>query len=181
MSTHRNALGNAVLLLALTACGGGGPAPSAEPTAVEPAKPAELAPAPPPPPAAVVTAKPGPDGVVHLEGSDQMKFNATRIEAPAGKIKLEMKNAGVLPKEAMGHNLVILKPGTDAMAFAVQQIAAKATDYVVPGAAEVIAHTKVLGPGESETIEVELTAGTYVYLCTVPGHVGLMNGQLVVQ
>ena len=89
---------------------------------------------------------------------------------------------GALPKEAMGHNLTVLKPGTDAVAFALKGVTAKATDYVAPEVADqVLAHTKVLGPGESETIEVELTAGTYPFVCTFPGHAAIMNGQLVVQ
>jgi azurin len=182
--THRISsgiwLGFALCTLAL-GCGGGGSSPPApEPSAAEPAKPAEPAPPPPPAPAPVV-AKPDAGGVVHLQANDQMRFDATRIEAPAGKIKIELKNAGVLPKEAMGHNLVILKPGTDPMAFAVATAGAKATDYVPPGAAEVLASTKLLGPGETAMVELELVAGTYPFVCTFPGHVGLMNGQLVVQ
>ena len=185
ITTHRTLLGIALSFLGLACGGGGSPATPSEPApaALEPAKPAEApAVAPTPPPVAeVVVAKPDAGGVIHMQGSDQMKFNATRMEAPAGKLKIEMKNAGTLPKEAMGHNLVILKPGSDAMAFALKSVAAKATDYVLPGSPEVLAHTKVLGPGESEILELELTAGTYVFLCTFPGHVGLMNGQLVVQ
>jgi azurin len=184
--THRISIGTwlgiAPLLLAL-GCGGGGSSPpaSTEP-APAPAKPAEpTPPPPPPPPPAPVVAKPDASGVVHLQANDQMRFDATRIEAPAGKIKIELKNVGALPKEAMGHNLVILKPGTDPMAFAVATAGAKATEYVPPGAAEVLAHTKLLGPGESATVELELAAGTYPFVCTFPGHVGLMNGQLVVQ
>jgi azurin len=178
---HGHSPGIALSLLALCACGGGESSPpTPAPAALE--KPAEAAPAAPtPPPAQAVVAKPEADGVTRLQGNDQMRFSATRIEAPAGKIKIELKNVGALPKEAMGHNLVILKPGSDPMAFALKGVAAKATDYVIPGSPELIAQTKLLGPGESDTLELELSAGTYVFLCTFPGHVGLMNGQLVVQ
>jgi azurin len=144
--------------------------PQAQPTA------APATPTPPPAP----PAKPDADGIVHLTSNDQMRFSTTRIEAPAGKIKIELKNAGALPKEVMGHNLTVLKAGSDPVAFAAKAMPAKATDYIPADKPEVIAHTKLLGPGESETIEVELTAGTYPFLCTFPGHVGLMNGQLVV-
>ncbi|HMI90817.1 MAG TPA: plastocyanin/azurin family copper-binding protein, partial [Polyangiales bacterium] len=137
---------------------------------------APAAPTPPPAP----PAKPDADGIVHLTSSDQMRYSTTRIEAPAGKIKIELKNAGALPKEVMGHNLTVLKPGSDPMAFAAKAMPAKATDYIPADKPEVLAHTKLLGPGESEIIELELTAGTYPFLCTFPGHVGLMSGQLVV-
>lgn len=189
-STDRNLV--LVLVLGITlcslalACGGSGSTPPAPaepapaPAALEPAKPAEAAPTL-PPTGEVITAKPDEGGVIRLQGTDQMRYSATRLEAPAGKVTIELKNVGLLPKEAMGHNLVILKPGTDVMAFAMKAIAAKATEYVPAGAAEVLAHSKLLGPGESATVEVELAAGTYPFVCTFPGHVGLMNGQLVVQ
>lgn len=164
-------------------CDGSGAAPATPlPGATQTAKP-PAPPAPPPPPAPPVVAKPDEQGIVRITANDQMRYSATRIEVPVGqKIKIELKNVGVLPKEAMGHNLTVLKPGTDAMAFAIKGVAAKATDYIAPEVADqVVARTGVLGPGESQVLEFELPAGTYPYLCTFPGHVGLMNGQLVVQ
>ena len=113
-----------------------------------------------------------------------MRFNAARIEVKAGKVAIELKNIGTLPKVAMGHNFIVLKPGSDAMAFAAAAIPEKATDYVPtqgPHKDAILGHTKLLGPGESEKLELELTAGTYPFLCSFPGHVALMNGQLVVQ
>jgi len=171
-------------------CGGDKTDAPAEQPAAPPAAPSEpaapaaqpAAPAPAAPPAATVT--PDEAGVVHITGNDQMRYSAGRIEVKAGqKIKIELKNVGTLPKEAMGHNLTVLKPGTDHMAFAMKAVAAKATDYMPPDAADqVIAHTKLLGPGESDTIEFNAPPpGTYPFVCTFPGHAPLMNGQLVVQ
>lgn len=113
-----------------------------------------------------------------------MRFSAGRISVKAGAtIIIELKNAGTLAKEAMGHNLVVLKSGTDPMAFAMKAVSAKATDYMpADGADQVIAHTKVLGPGESDTIKFAAPApGTYPFVCTFPGHAAIMNGQLVVE
>ncbi len=131
-----------------------------------------------------VIATPDPEGVVRLTSNDQMRFSATRIEVKAGdKIKIELRNVGALPKEAMGHNLIVLKPGTDTSAFAAKAMTAKATDYAPADAADqMLGHTKLLGPGEAAVLELEpLAAGTYPFLCTFPGHVALMNGVLVVQ
>jgi azurin len=169
---------------AAAGCGGDKPAPAPEPAPnAEPS--AAPTPAPAPAPAAQPAAPAVPDaqGVVHITGSDQMRFSTNRIEVKAGeKIKIELKNAGALPKEVMGHNLIVLKPGSDVNAFAAKAISAKATDYIPAGAPEVLGHTKLLGPGESATLELDaLAAGTYPFLCSFPGHVGLMNGQLVVQ
>lgn len=164
-------------------CGGekSTPPPSPPPPAA-PAAP--TTPAAQPAPAAPVTVTADETGVVHLTAADQMRYSAGRINAKAGQpITIELKNIGTLPKEAMGHNLLVLKPGTDPMAFAMKAVAAKASDYVPSEAADqVIAHTKVLGPGESDTIKIAtLAPGTYPFVCTFPGHAPIMNGQLIVE
>jgi azurin len=126
---------------------------------------------------------PDAEGVVRLTGSDQMRFNAARIEVKAGeKVRIELKNVGTLPKDAMGHNLVVLKQGIDPMAFAMKGVGAKDNGYMPPDSqAQVIAHTKLLGPGEAETIEFDApAAGSYPFVCTFPGHAALMKGELVV-
>lgn len=169
-------------------CGGDKSAPPSPPPAApapqpstQPAQPATEAPA---APAAPVTVAPDESGVVHVTASDQMRFSAGKITVKAGQpIAIELKNIGALPKEAMGHNLVVLKPGNDPTAFAMKAVAAKATDYVPAEAQDqIIAHTKLLGPSESDTIKIEsLAAGTYPFVCTFPGHAAIMNGQLVVE
>jgi azurin len=181
----------ALLVAALAACGGGDkappppvpadPAPAPAPAPAQPGAPA--APAAQPAAVALPPATPDAQGVVHLTGNDQMRFSTNRIEVKAGaKIKIELKNAGALPKDVMGHNLIVLKPGSDVNAFAARGITLKASDYIPPNAPEVIAHTRLLGPGESQVLEFDVPGpGTYPFLCSFPGHVGLMNGQLVVQ
>jgi azurin len=161
-------------------------APPPSPPPAAPAAPAAPAPAeqPAPAPAAAPTVTPDEAGVVHVTSTDQMRFSAGRISTKAGQtITIELKNAGTLAKEAMGHNLVVLKPGIDPMAFAMKAVSAKATDYIPADAADqVIAHTKLLGPGESDTIKFAAPApGTYPFVCTFPGHAAIMNGQLVVE
>ena len=123
---------------------------------------------------------------IELEGMDDMKYDKSLFKIKAGQeVKLTFKNVGKLPKEAMGHNVVILKEGTDTEAFALEALKQKANDYV-PQSAEmkndIIAHTKLLGPGESDTITFTITEpGVYTYLCTFPGHHGTMHGQIVVE
>jgi azurin len=124
------------------------------------------------------------DNVLVIEGNDQMQFNKTELKALAGKpIKLTLKHVGKIPKEAMGHNLVILQEGTDEAAFAAKAISAKDTDYIPASEkASIIAHTKLLGGGEEDTIEFTIDKkGTYSFLCTFPGHVAMMKGTLVVE
>lgn len=123
---------------------------------------------------------------LEVTGDDTMRFNLTELEKPAGQeATLVFKNTGTLPKAAMGHNLVVLKPGTDLAAFGNAAIAAAANDYIPTDpalAAQVIAHTKVLGPGESDTITFTINEpGAYPYICSFPGHWAIMKGILHVK
>ena len=168
-----------------TACGEDAPAPEKKAEAkpekkaeVEPVKKAEPAPA----PAAAGPLLPDAEGVIRLEASDMMKFNADRIEVEGTKVTLELKHTGKMDKQAMGHNFVLLKPGTDPAVWSGKAIAAAATDYVPAGDAEMIAATKLIGGGETDTIEFEVPGpGEYPFLCSFPGHVAMMKGVLVVK
>jgi len=121
---------------------------------------------------------------VHITGNDEMKFNLKSITVKEGQIiKLTMSNEGTQPIETMGHNFILLKPGTDIMDYANKAASAKAEDYI-PAAEQgsVLAHTKLLGPGESDTIIFAApAAGEYEYLCSFPGHVAVMRGILIVE
>lgn len=119
-----------------------------------------------------------------IEGNDQMKFNLDKLEVPAGsKVKLTFKNVGKMPKEAMGHNWTLLEAGVDVASYGQAAATAKDNDYQPADRyADVIVHTKVLGPGEEETIEFDAPeAGTYKFICTFPGHYGLMQGDFIVK
>jgi azurin len=119
-----------------------------------------------------------------IKGTDAMQFDLKEIKVKAGqKVKLTLTHAGKLAKAAMGHNWVLLKPGTDVAAFGSKAAAARETDYI-PAAekASIIAHTKLVGGGESDTIEFTAPAkGTYTYICSFPGHYALMKGTFIVE
>lgn len=140
-------------------------------------------------PAEEAPAIPGLDTValsnsISLEGSDQMKYNKTLFKVKAGEVvKLSFKNAGTLPKEAMGHNVLVLIPNTDLAALAGEAIKAKASDYVPDTfASSIVAHTKLLGPGETDQIEFTLKdKGVYPFMCSFPGHYGVMQGHIVAE
>jgi len=119
---------------------------------------------------------------VVITGNDQMRFDLDEIRVKAGeKVTLTFKNAGVLSKEAMGHNWVLLKPATDVAAFATEAMASKATEFIPTGSKAIIAHTKLLGPNESDTITFTVEKGEYEYICSFPGHYGIMRGKLIAE
>ena len=126
------------------------------------------------------------DDVVELtiSGTDQMQFDKKELRVKAGqKVRLTLTHSGTMAKNAMGHNWVLLKEGVDLAAFGQKSATAMDNDYI-PASEEgsIIAHTKMLGGGESDTIEFTAPAkGTYEYLCSFPGHYALMRGVLIVE
>ena len=120
---------------------------------------------------------------LHVESNDQMQYTTTELKATTGKITLTLKHNGKMGKTVMGHNLVILQPGTDAAPFALKAADAKDTDYIPASEeASIIAHTKVIGGGESDTIEFAISEkGTYDFICSFPGHYAIMKGKLIVE
>lgn len=120
---------------------------------------------------------------VEITGNDQMQFNTKTIEVNGGeKVTLTLKHVGKMTIDLMGHNFVLLEPGVDITAFGTAAIAAKETGYI-PAAMKdkVIAHTKMLGGGESDTIVFDAPPpGTYKFICSFPGHYGVMQGDFIV-
>lgn len=124
-----------------------------------------------------------------IEAGDTMKFNVTRIEASPGEtLRLTLLNTGRAPKEAMGHNLVLLQPGTDLAAYANAAVRAAKPEYIPAElSASVLAHTRMLGGGSKDSvvfaIPADSTPGTeFPFLCTFPAHFQLgMKGALVVR
>jgi azurin len=121
---------------------------------------------------------------ITIESNDDMKYNLKTLNVKAGdQVVLTLINKGTMPKEAMGHNITILKQGVDLEEYAMAASKAKDNEYQVKGReGDVIAHTKILGPGESETITFNApAAGTYKFICTFPAHYGLMQGDFIVE
>lgn len=120
---------------------------------------------------------------VVVNSNDAMKFDVSEIKVKAGEeIKLTLNHTGKLGKDVMGHNFVVLAKGTDVQAFANAAIQAKANDYIPEGNDSVLAHTKVIGGGESDTITFTLKEkGTYEFICSFPGHSFMMKGVIIVE
>lgn len=182
--------------LALSACGNK-PAADADTTpapavteatpAAAPAAPVEAAPA----PAATPAASDKPAAVVadcatEVEGNDAMQFNVGSIAIPASctNFKITLKHSGTMPVGAMGHNVVIAA-ASDMQVIEADGIAAgAANDYVKPGDTRVIAHTKLVGGGESDSVSFPVdklrAGGPYEFFCSFPGHATVMKGTISV-
>ena len=120
---------------------------------------------------------------VTITSNDGMRFDVRKIKVTSGqKVRLTLNNSGKLDKKIMGHNVVILKSGVKASSFAVKAASSKSNDYIPEGTTDVIAHTKMIGGGESTMIEfIAPEKGTYDYICSFPGHFAMMKGKLIVE
>lgn len=122
-----------------------------------------------------------------IEGNDMMQFNKSSIVVPAScaEFTVNLKHTGKLARNVMGHNWVLTT--TDDMQ-AVEADGIKAgldNNYVKPNDARVLAHTKVIGGGESDSVTFDVAAlksgGPYSFFCSYPGHSGIMKGTLTVE
>ena len=114
---------------------------------------------------------------------EEMRYDTPRIVAPAGKaIELIFENPDVMP-----HNLVVTQPGArQRVSLAALELPPEHVDRNgrawVPESREIIAATKLLETGQSETLRLRpiQDEGVYEYVCTFPGHWTVMYGQLVI-
>jgi azurin len=130
----------------------------------------------------------GPDGIriIRLTGDDKLLYNVTEITAaPGEKLNIELTNIGTMPRQTMAHNWILLnKPmevgEVNALAMAAST---KPPEFMPDDQSAILAHTKMLGSGEKDTVQITApaTPGTYPYFCSFPGHFALMRGNLIVK
>src|SRR5258708_33585518 len=81
---------------------------------------------------------------LEISGNDLMQYDKPELSAPATckEITVTLHHTGKLPKEAMGHNWVLVN-ATDLAAVATAGMGAGlASDYLAPGDPRVLAHNK---------------------------------------
>ena len=124
--------------------------------------------------------------MIEITGNDTMKFSVTEIRAKPGEsLTVQLVNIGTMPKFSMGHNWVLLKPAANVETFVSEAAQAATTDYVPQNRkGDVLAHTKLLGPKEKDsvTFQAPKEPGKYPFLCSFPGHYQVgMKGDLIVE
>src|SRR5699024_8110723 len=111
---------------------------------------------------------------VEIEGTDSMKFSVEEITVqPGEEVTIKLVNNSDMPPTAMSHNLVVLKQDVDASEFDKAAQSAADNDYIPEDRQDdIIAHTELVGGGESDTITFTAPeeTGDYDYICTFPGH-----------
>jgi azurin len=118
------------------------------------------------------------DTTIVLKAVTGLQFNQPRLVIkPNTRLRLVLQNT-----DDMAHNLVLTKPNSRLrvveFALALGERGPK-LDHVPP-MPEVLAHTRTVDPGNSDTLTVTLDEGAYPYVCTYPGHGSIMYGVLYV-
>ncbi|MDQ6648017.1 MAG: azurin, partial [Pseudomonadota bacterium] len=88
-----------------------------------------------------------------VEANDAMQYNTKTITVPktCKSFKVTLKHTGKLPVTAMGHNWVLSHSSDETGVIADGMKAGASNNYEKPGDARIIAHTKLIGGGESDT------------------------------
>lgn len=121
---------------------------------------------------------------VDLEGNDAMQYNLSNIDVPksCSEFTINFKHVGKLQKNVMGHNVVIAKTSDIKGIDADGMKAGLENDYVKQGDARVIAHSDVIGGGESTSVSFAPAklkgSDPYSFFCSFPGHSAIMKGTL---
>jgi azurin len=110
-----------------------------------------------------------------------LRFATARFDATAtGAVELTVNNTCI-----MVHNFVLAAPGRgDAVVAASVELGTEGmAKNFVPASRDVLAATKLLSPGQFETLKFTAPSepGDYPYLCTFPGHGTVMRGVMRVR
>ena len=124
---------------------------------------------------------------VTVDSTDQMSFDTkdVSIDKSCKTFTVELKHSGSLPKNVMGHNWVLSKTAdmqpiaTDGLAAGIDK------NYLKDGDTRIIAHTKIIGAGETDSVTFDvskLAAGeSYGFFCSFPGHISMMKGTVTLK
>jgi len=122
---------------------------------------------------------------VSIDSTDQMSFSQKEIKvgADCSQVKLTLRHTGKLAATAMGHNWVLTRtPDYQPVAMAGMRTSL-ADSYLPKGDARVLAHTAVIGGGQTPSVTFSTAklakGGDYTFFCSFPGHFAMMKGKLV--
>lgn len=122
------------------------------------------------------------DCSVTVDSTDQMSFDTKEIKISKSckTFTVNLTHGGTLPKNVMGHNLVIAKTADMAGVTTEGMAAGLDANYLKAADERVIAHTKIIGAGEKDAVTFDvakLKAGEdYSFFCSFPGHSSMMKG-----
>jgi azurin len=124
---------------------------------------------------------------ITIDSTDQMRFDTDAMTIPSSceEYTVNLTHSGNMAKNVMGHNWVLSKT-SDLQGVAMDGMSAGLdNDYIKPGDERVIAHTKIIGAGETTSVTFDPSVlevgGDYSFFCSFAGHYALMKGTVTVE
>lgn len=122
---------------------------------------------------------------LEISSSDAMRYDKTelKVDARCTEVRLTLTHAGKLAASIMGHNWVLAKTADVAAVTSDGIKAGAAGEYIASGDKRTIAHTKLIGGGQTTSVTFSTKdlakGGDYSFFCSFPGHSSLMKGKFV--
>ena len=124
--------------------------------------------------------------MVNVEVGDSIAYSRDSISVPSScsSVTINLEHTGSLPREAMGHNWVLV-PADAVQAIGMAGMSAGMESGYLPDDDRIVAATDLIGGGESTSVTFavgDLDEGTdYAYVCTFPGHWSAMRGTFSIE
>lgn len=121
---------------------------------------------------------------VDIRSTDQMTYDLKTITVPqtCQRFTVNLQHTGTMPRNIMGHNWVLARKDDIKGVTTDGAAAGEADNYIQPGDKRVLAHTRLIGGGEKDSITFDtrvLKAGeAYMFFCSYPFHSTMMKGTL---
>ena len=118
----------------------------------------------------------------NIEVTEAMAYTVKNIDVPktCKTFTVNLKAQGTMAKTVMGHNIVITKEADKEGVVEDGGTAGAASNFIKAKDARVVAHSNVIGGGESTSVKFKVKAlnakEKYVFFCSFPGHSAIMKG-----
>ncbi|HEY1034220.1 MAG TPA: azurin [Pseudoxanthomonas sp.] len=122
---------------------------------------------------------------ITVEATDMMTFNLKSIRVPGdcAQLRVTLKHVGRMPAQAMGHNWVLTETRHHRDVGLAGGRMKLADEYLPRNDTRVIAHTRVIGGGQTAEVVFPTArlhkGGAYTFFCSFPGHWNMMKGTLL--
>lgn len=119
---------------------------------------------------------------VTIDSDDMMRFDQTELSVSKDceEVKVTLTHSGQLPVNQMGHNWVLAKADEWEAVAQAGMAAGIDNQYLPEGDERIIAHTDLIGGGESTSVTFDLSEldadEDYTFFCSFPGHSFQMKG-----
>ena len=110
-----------------------------------------------------------------IEGNDAMQYNLK---------EMTLNHTGKLPVTAMGHNWVLASTADYQTVATAGMSAGAENGYLPKDDPRVLAHTKLIGGGESSSVTFKtdgLAGKDLTFFCSFPGHWAVMQGSFSIK